>query len=99
MPYVTRLNAASRSNVFDTRQATNWAWPSLMAPTAWSSLALVQAYPSQLGWLMSGISAEALWRRWALDADGEPFERELAIRGDIDDAPGVGGYGSPRDTA
>ena len=41
----------------------------------------------------------ALWRRWAFDADGEPFERELAIRGDIDDAPGVGGYGSPRDTA
>ncbi|MCA9651197.1 MAG: PIG-L family deacetylase [Myxococcales bacterium] len=64
-----------------------------------AALALVQAYPSQLGWLMSGISAEALWRRWAFDADGEPFERELAIRGDIDDAPGVGGYGSPRDTA
>ena len=57
MPYVTRLNAASRSNVFDTRQATNWAWPSLMAPTAWSSLALVQAYADQLG-LSVSASAE-----------------------------------------
>lgn len=39
---------------------------------------LVQAYRSQLRWLMPTVSVKALWRRWAHDADGEPLERVWA---------------------
>lgn len=44
-----------------------------------AALDLVRAYPSQLRWIAPHDTADALWRRWAFDDDGEPFEREHRV--------------------
>lgn len=44
-----------------------------------AALSLVESYPSQLRWIVTHSTAQALWRRWGFDEQGEPVEPELRI--------------------